>query len=182
MAKKKNVEARVVEAKDKMYELMIVLKPDMLEAAVEKKLKEFEGFLSENGGTVDFKEIWGKQKLAYKIKHFTEGTYVVYNLTLSTPFLKELDNNMRIDNDLLRYLVTTLKDGYIYSKFEEEVEEGKVPDAVKQKPVRREDSRSAPVTPRKADTPKPKEKKEPTKEVDKNLDAKLDQILNDDKL
>ncbi len=52
MAKKKDA-ARVVEAIDKKYELMLVLQPDLLESATEKKLKDFEKYLEENGGKVD---------------------------------------------------------------------------------------------------------------------------------
>lgn len=123
MAKKKKETARVVEAVDKKYELMLVLQPELLQSAVEKKLRDFDKFLEENGGTVEMKDIWGKQKLAYKIGQFNAGIYVVYNLTLPTTFNTELDEHMRIDKDIIRFLQLSLKDGYEYAKFEEEVRE-----------------------------------------------------------
>jgi len=75
MAKKviKVTTADRVEAEVKKYELMLVLQPEMLETAVEKKLKEFDKFLSEHGGEATMKDIWGKKRLAYRIKLFNEG-------------------------------------------------------------------------------------------------------------
>ncbi len=119
MAKKKEV-ARVVDPIDRKYELMLVLQPDLLESAVEKKLREFEKFLTDNGGEVGMKDNWGKRKLAYKIGKFDTGTYVVYNIILPTTFNQELDNHMRIDKDIIRFLHISLKDNYEYAKFEEE--------------------------------------------------------------
>ncbi len=119
MAKKK-VSARVVEAIDKKYELILIFQPDLLETATEKKLKVFEKFLTENRGSIDMKDNWGKRKLAYKIGKFSSGTYVVYNLTLPTTFNKELDEYLRIDKDIIRFLQINIKKDYVYKKFEEE--------------------------------------------------------------
>ncbi len=120
MAKKK-VEARVLEPMDKKYELVLILQPELLASALEKKLKEFEAYLVENGGIIDLKDVWGKQDLAYRIGKHDAGLYVVYNLTLPTTFNQELDEHMRIDKDIIRSLMVSLKEGYEYQKFEEEV-------------------------------------------------------------
>lgn len=117
---KKQVVARVIDAIDKKYELMLVFQPELLESATEKKLREFEKYLEENGGKVDMKDNWGKRKLAYKIGKHASGTYVVYNVTLPTTFNQELDEHLRIDKDIIRYLHVSLKDDYNYTKFEEE--------------------------------------------------------------
>ncbi|MBN2086829.1 30S ribosomal protein S6 [Candidatus Peregrinibacteria bacterium] len=123
MAKAKNAEPRVVEAENKMYELMFVLKPNLLESAVTKKLKEFSKFLKEGECNVTMEDVWGKRKLAYRIKQFDEGIYVVYNMEAPTTFISEIDNHLRIDNEVIRHLLIIIDSGYKYSKFEEEVDE-----------------------------------------------------------
>ena len=120
MAKKVKDAKRVVDSIDKKYELMLILQPDLLESAVEKKLRDFDKFLEENGGKVDMKDNWGKKKLAYRIGKFDSGTYVAYNVTLPTTFNRELDEHVRIDKDIIRFLHISLKDDYSYTKFEEE--------------------------------------------------------------
>jgi small subunit ribosomal protein S6 len=178
MARKATKSARVVEAENKKYELMLVLQPELLESAVDKKLKEFEKFLSENGGSVDMTDKWGKQKLAYRIGKFNEGTYVVYNLTLPTTFNRELDEHLRIDKDVIRHLLVTLKDDYKYEKFEEE--------APKKKEVKKEaPSRSSAPASHKASTKAPvkTEIKDKGKKADAGkLDDKLDKLLGGDDL
>lgn len=180
MAKKKDA-TRVVEAIDKKYELMLVLQPELLESATEKKLKEFEKYLEDNGGTVDMKDNWGKKKLAYKIGRFDSGTYIVYNVTLPSTFNKELDDHMRIDKDIIRFLHMSTKDNYEYAKFEEEK-------VVVEEPKKRETPstfKKPAVTTHKA-APKekaPTEIKDRGKKADaESLDDKLDKLLGGDDL
>ena len=99
---------------------MLVYQPDLLESAKDKKLRDFEKFLEENGGKIKMKDDWGKRKLAYRIGKHDAGIYVVLNLVLPPSFNKELDEHMRIDKDIVRYLLTAVADDYNYTKFEEE--------------------------------------------------------------
>jgi len=172
MAKKKET-ARVIEAENRKYELMLVIQPELLNSAVEKKLKEFEAFLAENGGSVDMKDIWGKQDLAYRIGKFDQGTYVAYNVTLPSTFNQELDEHLRIDKDVIRFLLMAISDDYEYQTFEEDFA-----------PAEEEpQAKKTPVPSRKADTGKKPEVKDKGKKADaKDLSKKLDSILEGDDL
>jgi len=135
MAKAKKAEARSVEAENKMYELMLILKPDLLESAITKKLKEISKFLEDGGAKIIMEDVWDKRKLAYNIKQYSEGIYVVYNFEGLTSAMRELDEHLRIDNDVIRHLLTTLKEGYQYSKFDDETEEEEKPRKSTPKPA-----------------------------------------------
>lgn len=181
MAKKKDA-ARVVDAVDKKYELMLILQPELLESATEKKLRDFEKYLEDNGGSVDMKDNWGKRDFAYHIGPHTAGTYVVYNVTLPTTFNKELDEHMRIDKDIIRFLHITLKDDYEYTKFEEVIEKPKKEEVKKEES---KPSRKPARTTHKAETKevKPSEIKDKGKKADaESLDEKLDKLLEGDDL
>ncbi len=172
MAKKVKAFTRVLEATDKKYELMLVLQPELLESALNKKLKEFESFLTENGGKVDLKDVWGKRDLAYRIKSYDSAIYVAYNLVLPTTFLKELDEHMRIDKDIIRSLVVKLDTDYEYQRFEEEVPAAETEE--------KDDKKAAPKTHR-SSSPAKAEVKDKGKKADSgSLDNKLDAILGGD--
>lgn len=155
---------------------MLIFQPELLESSLEKKLKEFEKFLEENHGKVDMRDNWGKRKLAYKIGKFESGIYVVYNLTLPTTFNRELDEHMRIDKDMIRFLQIALPNNYTYTKFEEEVVKTEV------KPEKPTMNRHQATTHR-ADTKEsmPAEIKDKGKKADAgSLDDKLDKLLEGD--
>ncbi len=174
MATKKEA-ARVLEAVDRKYELALILQPELLSSAVEKKLKEFEAYLSENGASVDMKDIWGKQELAYPIAKHDQGIYVIYNVTLPSTFNKELDEHLRIDKDVIRFLLITVADDYEYQEYEEEVTPAE---------TEKVDDKASKSTSHKADdSPKKAEVKDKGKKADaKSLDKKLDSILEGDDL
>lgn len=122
------------DAEKRMYEVMLVLKPDMLESNFKKKLKEFKIYLEEHDCKVTEEDIWEKRRLAYRIKQYDEAIYVVYNFESPTAFIKDLENHLRIDNDVIRHLVVTIPEGYKYIKFYE-IEEEKPPKHVSTPPT-----------------------------------------------
>jgi small subunit ribosomal protein S6 len=136
----------------RMYEVMLILKPDMIESNLKKKLGDFKKYLEEHGCRITGEDIWEKRRLAYKIRQYSEGIYVVYNFEGLTPFLYELENHLRIDNDVIRHLVTKLPEGYKYVKFREEPDEEKPASSGRQtfrkeKPVMKKASEETAVKP-----------------------------------
>lgn len=181
MVKKQDAE-HAVTAVGKKYELMLVLQPELLESGVEKKLRDFEKYLEENGGTVEMKDQWGKRKLAYKIGKHHSGIYVVYNVTLPTAFNQELDEHLRIDKDVIRFLHISLKDDYEYTKFKEE--EIKKPEPQKKEEVKPIKRASATTTHKAAskDQVTTDIKDRGKKASAESLDDKLDKLLEGDDL
>lgn len=182
MAKKAKEAARVVEATDKKYELMLVIQPELLESATEKKLKEFDKFLEDNGGKVELKENLGKQKLAYRIGKHAEGTYIVYNVTLPSNFNKELDEHLRIDKDVIRSLHISLKDDYQYKKFEEQAPEPKKEEAPRDSRKRSDEVKKITHKASSAEPIKTEIKDKGKKADAESLDDKLDKLLEGDDL
>ena len=120
---KKTTTSRVVESTLNMYEIMLILNPELREPEVKKKLKEIEDTLTKSGGKITHEDFWGKKTLAYRIKKQNEGIYMVYNAELPSSFLPELKQNLRIEKELLRSMVLKLPAGYTYTKFELIIEE-----------------------------------------------------------
>lgn len=87
------------------YELVLVISPEIAEEEFEATIDSVSRFITGKGGVVSDIERWGKRRLAYPIRHFVEGSYVLTRFKLKPAFGKELGANLRISEEILRHLV-----------------------------------------------------------------------------
>lgn len=87
------------------YELVFVISPEVAEEELETTIDNVRRFITERGGIVSDTERWGKRKLAYPIRHFGEGNYVLTRFELKPAFGKEMEANLRISEEILRHLL-----------------------------------------------------------------------------
>lgn len=87
------------------YELVLIFHPASGEDAIQQKLERFHGLVS--GGDAEIKVVdhWGGRQLAYPIQKQTSGYYVVTQFFGDPASLPELERIMRLDEDVLRYLI-----------------------------------------------------------------------------
>ena len=72
------------------YELVMVISPEVTEEEFEATLGKVSQFVTDRGGVISETEQWGKRRLAYPIKRFVEGSYVLTRLKLKPAFVHEL--------------------------------------------------------------------------------------------
>jgi small subunit ribosomal protein S6 len=107
--KKASKEAAKVEEKQlRDYELVVIISPEVTDENLDTTVERVSQFITEKGGVVSEVERWGKRKLAYPIKHFMEGNYVLSRLKLGPAVGKELEANLRISEEVLRHLLVRL--------------------------------------------------------------------------
>jgi small subunit ribosomal protein S6 len=87
------------------YELVMVISPDLSEDEVSSSVERVQRFVSERGGEVLKVDRWGRRRLAYPIRRFTEGHYVIAQLRLDASAVRELDRNLEVTESVLRHLV-----------------------------------------------------------------------------
>ena len=87
------------------YELLYVLNPEIGEEKLEAVTARFEQLIADNG-TVDDVDVWGRRHLAYEINDLTEGYYVLVHFSSDPEFPLELERQLKISEDVIRYLVT----------------------------------------------------------------------------
>lgn len=87
------------------YELVIVL--DGKATAAKKKTagERLEKIVNELKGKLGKARDWGTKELAYRIKKSTSGAFLIFPLEIEGRSLKELVNKMRLESDVIRYLV-----------------------------------------------------------------------------
>lgn len=87
-----------------LYENVFIARQDISTAQVEALTDTFANLVAEQGGKVEKREYWGLRNLAYRIKKNRKGHYVLFNLDAPPAAVSELERNMRINEDVLRYL------------------------------------------------------------------------------
>jgi small subunit ribosomal protein S6 len=87
------------------YEMVFIISPEVADEALEGKIAGISQFITGRNGVIDSMEPWGKKKLAYPLKHFLEGNYVLAKFKLSPARCKELEANLKISEEILRHLL-----------------------------------------------------------------------------
>lgn len=86
------------------YENVFIARQDISTTQVEALVAQFSEIIKGQGGEVTKTEQWGLRNLAYRIKKNKKGHYVLMNIQASGNAVAELERNMRIHEDILRYL------------------------------------------------------------------------------
>ncbi|WP_137845743.1 30S ribosomal protein S6 [Microbacterium sp. 2FI] len=84
------------------YELMVILSPEIDERQVAPNLDKFLKVITNDGGSIENVDIWGKRRLAYEIQKKTEGIYAVVNFTATSDTTKELDRQLNLSDIVFR--------------------------------------------------------------------------------
>ena len=86
------------------YESVFIARPDISAAQVEALTESLTAITSENGGSVTKNEYWGLKTLTYRIKKNRKGHYSLLNLDAPPAAVKELERNMLLNEDILRFM------------------------------------------------------------------------------
>ncbi len=86
------------------YENVFIARQDISATQVDTLVETFAGTIEGMGGKVAKREYWGLKNLAYRIKKNRKGHYVLLNLDAPAEAVHEMERQMRINEDVLRYL------------------------------------------------------------------------------
>ena len=91
------------------YEMIYIIDADLEETARKELIEKVSALITNNGGEIEkVDETWGKRRLAYAIDYKTEGWYVLVNFKAPVELPRELERNLQISENVLRYLVIKL--------------------------------------------------------------------------
>jgi len=107
---RKKQEVKVESTRLQDYEMVFIVSPEIADEELEGKVNSVSEFITGREGVMSEVEVWGKRKLAYPLKHFLEGSYVLARFKLSPVRCKELEANLKISEDILRHLLIKVGD------------------------------------------------------------------------
>ncbi len=87
-----------------LYESIMIVRQDVTAAQVDALADGFSEILTNNGGSIERREYWGLRTLAYRIKKNRKGHYVLFNIDAPSESVQEMERNIRLNEDVLRYL------------------------------------------------------------------------------
>ena len=90
------------------YEVTYILRPNLEEADVDTRSTAIGEIIKAQGGEVLGIEKLGKKRLAYEINDLREGNYVVMRFRSTGDASKELERQLKLQEDVLRALVIHL--------------------------------------------------------------------------
>jgi len=87
------------------YEALYIVKPDVADDDVQTIANEVESLATENGGATVRSEVWGKRRLAYDVKGYSEGVYILLRFTAEAEAMPRLERYFRLSETVIRHLV-----------------------------------------------------------------------------
>jgi small subunit ribosomal protein S6 len=91
-----------------LYESVFIVRQDVTAAQVDTLADDFAKIIQDGGGAVERREYWGLRNLQYRIKKNRKGHYVLFNMDAPSASVVEMERNMRLNEDVLRYLTTRI--------------------------------------------------------------------------
>ena len=91
-----------------IYECVYIARQELTAAQAEQLSKDLAKIVSSNSGEIKRQEYWGLRNLAYKIRKNRKGHYTMFHIEAPASTIEELERNMRLNEDILRYLTVKI--------------------------------------------------------------------------
>lgn len=104
------------------YETIFILRPDQGEPQIKDAIKRYESFVAQNGGELIETEEWGMRDLAYRIKGERRGYYVRMDYVSDGAAMNEVERNLKLADNILRYLSVMMEQDSDPARAHEEIE------------------------------------------------------------
>ena len=92
------------------YESIYVLRPDVARESAEKISARLQDVIQREGGTLTLVESWGRRQLAYTVSKCKRGVYVYLRYVGGGRLVAELERNLRMLDDVIKYQSVKLRD------------------------------------------------------------------------
>lgn len=88
----------------RIYEELFIVKPDVEEADYRQFITGLEELIASSGGAMEKTDVWGKRKLAYEVKGYAEGVYVLMVFSAPNNLVREIERRLRVADMVVKYL------------------------------------------------------------------------------
>ncbi|MCP4665563.1 MAG: 30S ribosomal protein S6 [Deltaproteobacteria bacterium] len=114
------------------YETLYIINPNLADEDYTDVVAKFNGLIEKQGGVIIKVDEWGKKNLAYAIKKFDKGCYVLLQYCGEAHIIAELKREFKLDERVIKYQTIKLSDTADPEALKSALEETKekVPEAV----------------------------------------------------
>jgi small subunit ribosomal protein S6 len=93
---------------NRTYELMFIVRPDMTDEDLEKLISTLETTITTASGSVKSIDRMGKRRLAYMVKKFREGLYILMTVEGTGAVIHELERRLRVTEQVIKFLTVRI--------------------------------------------------------------------------
>jgi small subunit ribosomal protein S6 len=92
----------------RLYEAMFIVRPDAVEEEIDKLIAGFTASVTNGGGVVKNVEKMGRRKLAYLVRKFNDGNYVLMTLEADGAVVAELERRLRVSEPVIKFITVRI--------------------------------------------------------------------------
>src|ERR1700690_4203463 len=93
---------------NRTYELMFIVRPDMAEEDQDKLISTLESAVTSTGGQLKSVEKMGKRRLAYTVRRFHEGLYILLTVGGGGNLIYELERRLRVTEPVIKFITVRI--------------------------------------------------------------------------
>jgi small subunit ribosomal protein S6 len=92
----------------RVYEVMFIVRPDAAEEDIDKLIEGFSENVTKGGGVVKTVEKMGRRKLAYTVRKFNDGNYVLLTIEANGAVVLELERRLRVTEPVIKFITVRI--------------------------------------------------------------------------
>jgi small subunit ribosomal protein S6 len=92
----------------RLYEVMFIVRPDVAEEDVDKLIAGFNTNVTNGGGVIKNVDKMGRRKLAYMVRKFNDGNYVLMTIEAGGPVVLELERRLRVSEPVIKFITVRI--------------------------------------------------------------------------
>jgi small subunit ribosomal protein S6 len=93
---------------NRTYEIMFIVRPDVEEADLDKLIEGFSGNVTNGGGEVKHVEKMGRRRLAYTVRKFNDGFYVLLTVAAAGSLIAEIERRLRVSEQVIKFITVRM--------------------------------------------------------------------------
>jgi small subunit ribosomal protein S6 len=93
---------------DRLYEVMFIVRPDVVDEELDKLVAGFEATVTNGGGAIKNSEKLGRRKLAYTVRKFNDGNYVLLTIEANGAVVAELERRLRVTEPVIKFITVRM--------------------------------------------------------------------------
>ena len=93
---------------NRTYEIMFIVRPDVEEAELDKLIEGFSANVTSGGGEVKSVEKMGRRRLAYTVRKFNDGFYVLLNVAAAGSLIAEIERRLRVSEQVIKFITVRM--------------------------------------------------------------------------
>ena len=86
------------------YEVMFIVRPDVEDAEIDKIIETFSGYITTGGGSVKSVEKMGRRRLAYTVRKFNDGIYILLIVEAPAALIAEIERRLRVSEQVIKFI------------------------------------------------------------------------------